>query len=83
MADDRAWADKGTLLSLHQNLRGCLNNYKIFFEELKKFKQEVIDDPARKAEFMKLINELDGWDIDKITNKYLEHKTIYEYLEGV
>jgi hypothetical protein len=80
MANDTAWADRSTLLSLNQNLGQCLANYKIFFKELEKFKQEVMDNQERKDEFKKLINEMEGWSVSKINNKYSEHKTIYEYL---
>lgn len=82
MANDTAWGDRSTLLSLNQNLNQCLANYKIFFEELQKFKEEVMDNPARKDELKKLINEMEDWSVAKINNKYQEFKTIYEHLTG-
>lgn len=80
MADDRAWRDRSTLLSLNQNLNQCLANYKIFFEELKKFKEEVMDNSVRRDELKKLINEMEDWSVVKVNNKYQEHKAIYDYL---
>lgn len=69
-----------TLLSSKQNLNNCLDNYKIFFEGFRRFKQEVMDNPTRKAKLKKLIDEMDGWDMVRITAIYNEHKTIYDYL---
>ena len=80
MANKIAWTDRGTLISLNQNLNQCLENYKIFFKELERFKEEVIDDPERIDELKKLINEMEDWSVSKINNKYSAHKTIYEYL---
>lgn len=80
MASDEAWKDMSTLFSLDRNLNQCLANYKIFFEELKRFKEDVMDDPERKAELKKLIDEHLAWTMNKITTKYSAHKTIYEYL---
>ncbi len=68
------------LISMDTNLEQQIANYKIFFEELKKFKEEVIDDPERKAELKILIDEKPNWSMNKITTKYTAHKAIYDFL---
>lgn len=83
MANEQAWIDMRTLISMDTNLNQQVANFKIFFEELKAFKEEVLDDPERKAELKKLIDEHPNWTMAKINNKYQEHKTIYDYLTGV
>ena len=83
MADERAWIDRYTMISLFQNLQSCIDNYIIYAKEANKFKTEVLDDPERVAEMKKLINEDPNWDIQDIQNKYNEFKTIYEYLSNL
>lgn len=80
MADKQAWADRMTMKSLFQNLKNCIDNFKIFAKEAEKFKLEVLDDPVRKAEMKKLIDEDPDWTLNKILNKYNEFKTIFDYL---
>lgn len=80
MTTRQAWTDRITMISLFQNLNGCLDNFKIFAKEVEKFKLEVLDDPVRKADMKKLIDEDPDWDIAKIQDKYKEFKTIYDYL---
>lgn len=81
MATEEAWRDRGTMLSLFQSLKQCFDNFIIFSEEAEKFKAEVLDDPTRKAELKKLIDEDPNWSMAKITTKYNEFKAIYEYLK--
>lgn len=78
----QAWTDKNTIVSLNSNLEQSLANYNIFFEEFKKFKEEVMDDPERKADLKALIDLLPGWSMNKITTKYTAYKAIYDYLQG-
>ncbi len=86
MATDKqqaqAWKDKNTIVSLDSNLEQSLANYNIFFEEFKKFKEEVMDDPERKAVLKTLIDLLPGWSMAEITTKYTFYKGIYDYLRG-
>ena len=81
MADERAWIDRYTMISLFQNLQGCIDNFIIYAKELNKFKNEVMDDPARLAEMKKLIDEDPKWTLADIQTKYNEFKTIYDYLK--
>lgn len=81
MADEKAWADRATMISLFSNLNGCLENFKISAKEIEKFKNEVLDDPVRLAEMKKLIDEDPNWDLQKIQDKYNEFKAIYDYLK--
>ena len=80
MTTQQAWTDRMTIISLFQNLQGCIDNFKIFAKETENFKLEVLDDPVRKADMKKLIDEDPGWNMTKILNKYNEFKTIYDYL---
>lgn len=80
MANQQAWMDRGTFISLFSNLESCVANYKIYMEELNKFKTEVLEDPERKDELLKLVKEDPDWDLTKIQNKLNEFKAIYEYL---
>lgn len=80
MATEQAWIDMRMLISMDTNLEQQIANYKIFFEEFKKFKVEVMDDPERKAEMKKLIDEKPSWSMNKIMTKYTAHKAIYDYL---
>lgn len=81
MADEQAWTDRYTMISLFQNLNGCIANFIIFAKELNKFKNEVMDDPDRLAEMKKLIDEDPKWTLADIQTKYSEFKTIYDYLK--
>lgn len=83
MAKIEAWTDRTTMISLFQDLQGCLDNHIIYAKEAEKFKLEVLDDPVRKAEMKKLIIEDPNWTLAKITSKYNKFKTIYEYLESL
>lgn len=79
-ATEQAWTDQRTISSLHTQLDQCVANYKIFFEELQKFKEEVMDDAERKADLKLVIDIKPGVSMNKITTKYGAHKTIYDYL---
>lgn len=81
MATQTAWKDRKTMISLFQNLQGCLSNFKIFAKEAEKFKLEVLDDPERLTDMKKLIDEDPDWTLQDIQNKYNEFKTIYDYLQ--
>lgn len=80
MATKETWIDRATMISLFQNLNDCLENFKIFAKEAEKFKIEVLDDPIRKADMKKLIDEDPDWTLTKILNKYNKFKAIYDYL---
>lgn len=81
MADIKAWEDRATMISLFQNLKGCVDNFIIYGKETEKFKNEVLDDPVRLAEMKKLIDEDPRWTLQDIQNKYNEFKAIYDYLK--
>ena len=81
MATQEAWTDRYTMISLFQNLKGCIDNFIIYAKELNKFKNDVMDDPDSLAEMKKLIDEDPRWSIQDIQTKYQEFKTIYEYLK--
>lgn len=81
MANETAWTDRYTMISLFQNLQGCIDNFIIYAKETNKFKNEVMDDPARLAEMKKLIDEDPKWTLADIQTKYQEFKTIYDYLK--
>lgn len=81
MATLEAWTDRETILSLFKGLKQSLDNFKIFAEALETFKVDVLDDPARKAELLKLIDEDPNCTLQDIQEKYNEYKTIYDYLE--
>ena len=80
MADERAWTDRYTMISLFQNLQSCIDNFIIYAKETDKFKNDVLDDSARLAEMKKLIDEDPRWTLADIQTKYNKYKTIYEYL---
>lgn len=80
MANEQAWQDRKTMIILFHNLQSSLKDFKDYAEEMEKFKIEVLNDPARKAELKKLIDEDPNWTLAKITSKYNEFKAIYEYL---
>ena len=82
MATLEAWADRGTMKSLFQNLQQSIEHYIGRFEELIRFKTDVLDDAIRKAEMKKLIDEDPDWDFTKILDKYNQFKVIYDYLES-
>ena len=82
MANEQAWIDRYTMISLFQNLKSCVDNFIIYAKELNKFKNEVMDDPVRLAEMKKLIDEDPKWEIQDLIDKYNEYKTIYDYLIG-
>lgn len=80
-ATEQAWTDQRTISSLHTQLERCVANYKIFFEELQKFKEEVMDDAERKADLKLVIDIKPGVSMNKITAAYNAHKAIYDYLK--
>ena len=80
MADEFAWKDRDLMINLFRDLQQCLDDFKKFAKETKKFKLGVLDHPARLAELKKLIDEDPNWTIDSIRAKYNEFKAIYEYL---
>jgi len=80
MANKQAWTDRETFISFFKNLKGCIANFKIYMKSLIDFKTEVLDDPERKAELVKLIAEDPDLTLTKIQNKLNEFKAIYEYL---
>ena len=82
MADEQAWKDRQRLVELFIRLQRHLDIFKGVFEEIKKFKVDVLDDAQRKAEMKKLIDEDPDLTMTKIQIKYSEFKTIYDYLNN-
>lgn len=80
MADEFAWRDRDTMISLFKNLQSCVDNFIIYAKEAEKFKMGVLDHPARLAELKRLIDEDPNWTIEDIRAKYNEFKAIYDYL---
>ena len=66
-------------------IRGCervLNNFRQAFSGLEQTKQEIFDDPARKAALIELI-ELDGLvTIAELQAAYQKYKTADDWLEA-
>lgn len=81
MATDQALADVKTIISINQGLSRLVANLKISFENLKEFKEEVLDDPERRAELKELIDVWPDWSMNKITTSHKEYKAIYDYLK--
>lgn len=81
MADKKAWEDRAMMISLFQRLQGSIDNFKHIAKRTENFKVEVLDNPTRKAELKKLIDEDPDWDMTSIQDKYLEFKAIYDYLK--
>ena len=82
MALKQAWDDRKIMIILFHNLQSSLKDFKDYAEELNKFKIDILDDPTRKKEMKKLIDEDPDWDLSKILNKYNQFKKIYDYLIG-
>ena len=81
MATQQAWDDRKKIVDLFQRLQHHVEIFKKRFEEIEKFKTDVLDDPARKAEMKKLIDEDPDWTLTKIKDKYDELKSIRNFLE--
>ena len=82
MANLQAWQDRKTIIILFHNLQSSLKDFKDYAKDAEKFKNDVMDDPARLAEMKKLIDEDPKWEIQDLIDKYNEYKAIYDYLIG-
>lgn len=79
MTLEQAQADRGTVMSILQNLSGLVANFKIFFKELEDFKDEVVAEPQRKAELEAYFDNCEctmNW--DEIVAKYVKFKNIHD-----
>ena len=81
MADQQAWEDRKKFIDFFQRLQHHIEIFKKRFAEIEQFKIDVLDDPARKAEMKKLIDEDPDWTLTKIKDKYDELKSIRNFLE--
>ncbi len=80
MANQQAWNDRERFIALYSSLQQSIDNFIARFTEIMEFKSEVLDNPDRKIEMKKLIDEDPDWTLIKIQNKYNEFKVIYDYL---
>lgn len=83
MTLEQAQADRGTALSLLNNLNSLVANFKIFFKELEDFKNDVVADSQRKAELEAYFDNCECtmcW--DNLVASYQEFKRINDAIEG-
>ena len=76
-------ADRGTALSLIENLRRLVANFKIFFKEFEDFKNEVVADTQRKAALEAYFDNCEctmSW--DELVSTYQKFKAISDAIEG-
>lgn len=79
MTLQQAQADRGKAISVLENLEEIVNNFRFSFKELEDFKDEVVADPARKAELENYFNNCEctmNW--AELVAKYLKFKAIHE-----
>lgn len=81
MTTKKAWEDRDNFIKLFKNLHNYCKHFNENFIDLETFKNEVLDDPTRKAEMKKLIDEDPDWTLTKIQDKYNEFKSIFDFLE--
>jgi len=86
MADEYAWRDRDTIISLVKGFKRCLDDFMVLVQEAGNFKRGVLDHPGRVAELKKILDiggisfEDKTWTIEDIQAKCEEIRTIYDYL---
>lgn len=80
MADETAWRDRDMIINIAEGFKKCFDDFTTLFQEVEKFKFEVLDNPARTTELKKILAEDPNWTVADIQTKCDEIRTIYDFL---
>ena len=81
MTDLIAWKNFRRIIGIVNQLKNSVKQITEGIDELKTMKEEILDDPALKAELKKVLDVYPNASIQSLTNDYAKFKTLKEWLE--
>lgn len=82
MATKESWANRAKLLAVLNSMDTYIQSIKTMFESLRQMKEEILDDPAKRADLKKIIDIDPDWTIESLQAKYIAFKAIYDWLRA-
>lgn len=82
IANEQAWKDFDDIVNQISGIKQVIKNINTQIETLKGLKEEILDDPARKAELKKIIDIYPDYTITTLTAEYTKLMALKTWLES-